>query len=272
MDLHLKQINNNQKIDLVLIHGWGIHSIVFNAVAEKLSSVANIYLLDLPGYGFNHEASYTFNEYSQLLEDLHKVIPQNCILLGWSLGGLIALDYAIHYSQDLKGLITVCSSPRFTELLDDDNEHEQIWSGVTPRTLKAFTRLLKPNNKDQVCDQFLALQAMGSPSIRHDIRALRKALANEVKPTYEALIMGLHILDKVDVREEAIKLNTPMLHCFGKFDRLVSSEELIKYWQNNSNSIIKLFEKTSHNPFLSEFELFCTTMINFINRCVTHKS
>ncbi len=259
-----KSLDSQLSTNLILIHGWGMDSIVFESVAQRFSDIVNVVYLDLPGYGINHELNYTYQQYGEFLRDLDSTIPQNSIILGWSLGGLIALDYACHYQKKLKGLITVCSSPRFTELLDEDDENSQIWNGVNARTLKAFIRLIKPENKDQVCDHFLALQAMGSPSIRQDIRELRHALANQVRPTYDALKMGLQELADIDLRHECLKLSLPMLHCFGKYDRLVPSVDLIKYWYDNPHANTRIFNKTSHNPFLSEKDDFYTAVRDFI--------
>lgn len=265
LHMELNFLNDNMNKNLILIHGWGINSVVFNNIATQLMDTANVCCLDLPGYGKNHSLDYSYDDYPEFMEKLHQSLPKHCFVLGWSLGGLIALDYACRYQNDVSGLITVCSSPRFTELLDEDDEQHQIWNGVNERTLKAFTRLLKPVNKDQVCDHFLALQAMGSPSIRQDIKSLRKALKDQVKPTYESLIMGLKLLSFLDLRDSCIKLEIPMLHCFGKYDRLVPTEDLVKYWYDNPQAKTKVFTKTSHNPFLSESSDFIETVKSFIN-------
>jgi pimeloyl-[acyl-carrier protein] methyl ester esterase len=77
--------------------------------------------------------------------------------------------------------------------------------------------------------------------------------------------MGLKLLSFLDLRDSCIKLEIPMLHCFGKYDRLVPTEDLVKYWYDNPQAKTKVFTKTSHNPFLSESSDFIETVKSFIN-------
>lgn len=39
---------------LVLIHGWAMHSGVFAPLVEQLRPHHTLYLVDLPGHGYNH--------------------------------------------------------------------------------------------------------------------------------------------------------------------------------------------------------------------------
>lgn len=249
--------------DLVLLHGWGICSVAFDSVLPLLSSYFRVHLIDLPGYGDNLDAGTQVKTIDQMVSLLHDVVPKGACVLGWSLGGQIAMYYALKYRSDVSSYITVCSSPRFCEELSEVDQHDQIWPGVESRILRAFTRLVKPKNKDEVCDHFLAIQAMGSPSIRHDIRCLRKALATKPKPLYEALQFGLQQLNQLDLREDCRKLDLPSLHIFGDSDRIVSSE-IAAYWDTVSKARAEIFPKTSHNPFLSKPQLFADTLQSFV--------
>ena len=193
------------------------------------------------------------------------MIPKGASVLGWSLGGQIAMAYALKYRNEVASYLTVCSSPRFCEELDEMDQHDQIWPGVEMRILKAFTRLVRPKNKDEVCDHFLAMQALGSPSIRHDIRSLRKALAARPKPSYEALRFGLELLGALDLRQACRELELPSMHIFGDSDRIVSSDVAL-YWQRIPSAEVEIFAKTAHNPFLSNPEKFSSVLKNFVIR------
>lgn len=253
------KIFGSGKINLVFIHGWGLNTTVFESISEKLANIFTISFIDLPGYGYNVEqlAQCSFEE---LLEQLNEVITPNSVLLGWSLGGLIAMKYSLKYPKKLRGLITVCSSPCFTQ---QEVNSKIEWEGMPKRTLKAFNRILKPTNKDQICDKFLAIQAIGSPSIRKDIRALKQVILKQPRPTYESLMFGLKLLEEVDLRDELNNLEIPSLHCFGNFDRLVPNS-VTNYWKKIKNANVELFEKSAHNPFLSEQEEFIKKIKDFI--------
>jgi pimeloyl-[acyl-carrier protein] methyl ester esterase len=248
--------------DLVLIHGWGICSVAFESVLPFLTPFFRVHLIDLPGYGDNIDIGAEIKTIDQLVDEIHGSIPKNSCVLGWSLGGLIAMYYAVRFSADISSYITVCSSPCFCEELSEFDQHDQIWPGVERRILKAFMRLVKPKNKDEVCDHFLAMQAMGSPSIRHDIRCLRKAIAAKPKPLYEGLQFGLNLLNQLDLRESCRNLKIPSLHIFGDSDRIVSAE-VAAYWNSIPSAKVVIFKKTSHNPFLSDPEEFAKVLHKF---------
>ncbi len=251
--------------DLFFIHGWGINSTAFDTVVPYFLPKFRVHLIDLPGYGDNLDAFASYSDLQALLKGLHQVIPQNAHLVGWSLGGIVAMAYACAFPNSIKSFITVCSSPRFCEELDDLDQHNQIWPGVEYRILKAFTRLVKPKNKDEVCDHFLGMQALGSPSIRHDIRALRKALAAGPKPTYEALRFGLDLLAQLDLRTDCRKIKVPSLHIFGRNDRIISAD-IASFWNELPSAETAIFDKTAHNPFLSNPNLFSQTIEDFIKK------
>ncbi len=249
--------------DLVMLHGWGLNSTAFDSVLPLLTPFLRVHLVDLPGYGDNRDQDPAALTLEGTLDALDGIVPPGAHVLGWSLGGLVAMAFAVRRAGDLGSYITVCSSPRFCEELDDMDEHHQIWPGVEHRILKAFTRLLRPQNKDEVCDHFLAMQALGSPSIRHDIRSLRQALAARPKPSYEALKAGLELLDHIDLRHDCSELSLPSLHIFGDADRIVSPD-VSTFWDRVPSARVEIFSRTAHNPFISSPVRFADSLKSFI--------
>ena len=61
----LKITSQGQGIPLVLIHGWGLNSGVWQPLAEKLSSFFKVITVDLPGYGLN--VNNTLEDYSLVI-------------------------------------------------------------------------------------------------------------------------------------------------------------------------------------------------------------
>ena len=76
--------------DLVLIHGWGFHSGIWNRFARALSLHHKVTIIDLPGYGASNMID---NEYTltNIIESLTPHLPRKATYLGWSLGGLITI-------------------------------------------------------------------------------------------------------------------------------------------------------------------------------------
>ena len=85
---------------IILLHGWGVNSSIFNSIVELLNKKYLVYVIDLPGFGKSEEPDdyYTLDNYVDLLYQfiIDKNI-QNPIILGHSFGGRIAIKYASLY-------------------------------------------------------------------------------------------------------------------------------------------------------------------------------
>lgn len=107
-------VPENPRLAAILVHGAGEHSGRYQRLAEFLvdHQVAT-YALDHRGYGQSQGARSHVNRFSEYLDDLRAFVDwvegQNPdwkrVMLGHSLGGLIALNYALDYPETLAGLI-----------------------------------------------------------------------------------------------------------------------------------------------------------------------
>lgn len=85
---------------VILLHGWGVDSTIFNEIVDTLKDKYLVYTIDLPGFGKSDEPSiaYTLDDYVELLYlfILDKSI-EHPIIIGHSFGGRIAIKYASLY-------------------------------------------------------------------------------------------------------------------------------------------------------------------------------
>ena len=97
-----------------IIHGLGVHSDIFDNMIEFLvNRKYAVYAFDLRGHGRSPGQRGYINSWSEFREDLRTFLRLIALvekdlpifLLGQSLGGTIALDYALHYSDRLQGII-----------------------------------------------------------------------------------------------------------------------------------------------------------------------
>jgi len=89
--MHIKKIG--QGPDLVMLHGWSMHSAVWHDLAEGLAQHFTLHLVDLPGHGKSewHEGDL---DLKVLITNLANELPEKAYWLGWSLGGLMCLAFA----------------------------------------------------------------------------------------------------------------------------------------------------------------------------------
>ncbi|MCL9780325.1 pimeloyl-ACP methyl ester esterase BioH [Vibrio sp. S4M6] len=238
--------------DIVLLHGWGMNGAVWQQTADQLSQSFRVHVVDLPGYG--HSQALTALDLDSISKLLLNQAPAKAIWLGWSLGGLIASHVAIHHASRVEKLITVASSPKFSA--------QKPWRGIAPKVLQDFTQQLLDNFSVTV-ERFMALQAMGSPTAKLDLKQLKKAVLSRPEPDEKVLLSGLGLLADVDQREQLKSLTVPMLRLYGRLDGLVpvkvahDMDELLPSTQQH------IFSQSSHAPFMTELEEFCECVQRF---------
>ncbi|CAM3739795.1 Pimeloyl-[acyl-carrier protein] methyl ester esterase [Vibrio aerogenes CECT 7868] len=238
--------------DLVLIHGWGMNGAVWDQTVEILKHEYRVHVVDLPGYGHSGHCCASSIEETALL--VLQGAPEQAVWLGWSLGGLIATHIALNHPARVKKLITVASSPKFAA--------QDEWRGIQPKVLKAFTSQLVDDFQLTI-ERFMALQAMGSPTARQDVKALKEKVLSRPAPRPEALFSGLKMLSDIDMRTQLSDISVPLLRLYGRLDGLVPVQVA-----NDLNTLVPesqscIFSRSSHAPFITETDDFCHQVLEF---------
>lgn len=239
-------------VDLVLLHGWGLNAEVWSNITARLSPHFRLHQVDLPGFG--RSQGYGALTLEEMAQQLVPLLPERAILLGWSLGGLVASQLALSVPERVRGLITVASSPCFTA--------RQSWPGIKPETLQGFQQQLS-NDFQRTVERFLALQTLGTESARQDARALKEVVLSQPMPSVAVLEGGLEILRQADLRDALDHLALPFLRIYGWLDGLVPrrvAQMLDERWPESESVVI---EKAAHAPFISHPALFCQHILSF---------
>lgn len=102
---------------LVLIHGNSCSSQVFKKQIEAFRNLYRIIAIDLPGHGrssrpLDPDKAYTIPGYAEIIHELiNHLSLKSFAMLGFSLGGNIALQYSQIPQNHLKGIMMVSSAP-----------------------------------------------------------------------------------------------------------------------------------------------------------------
>ena len=148
---------------LVLVHGWGADSQIWGQLPQQLSQWVDVITLDLPGFG----ESSVLQDYSadSLLDWMQQTLPDQCLLLGLSLGGMLCQRYAATYPQRVTGLISISTNNQFVA---DSN-----YQAAMPRAdFEAFIRSWQ-SNPSSCLKRFAGLQARADSQQRQLTRQLR---------------------------------------------------------------------------------------------------
>ncbi|XBC40714.1 MAG: pimeloyl-ACP methyl ester esterase BioH [Buchnera aphidicola (Nurudea yanoniella)] len=243
----------NGKENLILIHGWGFNSTIWNILLPKLKINFKIHLVDLPGFGINNQLK--FKNLNNTAKFLEKYIPDDSILLGWSMGGLIVNKIAILYPQKVKGIINVASSPCFIK--------KKNWPGISKKILYKFYYKLNVNYQQTILD-FITLQITNSKHFNVKMHILKGLISYQRKPSALTLKKGLKLICSSDLRKEICKIKIPFLRIYGYLDILVPKEisKILDTHSLKTKSIIMRF--SSHAPFISETYKFCSIILRFV--------
>jgi pimeloyl-[acyl-carrier protein] methyl ester esterase len=195
---------------LAMVHGWGMNARVFDTLADKLAADFDVRALNLPGHGGRDALPH--NTLQTWADDLVQQVPEGTTLLGWSLGGHVAMRAALDRPRNISRLILMSSTPRFVAA--EDWEH-----GMAHADLQEFGMALMVDPKATLL-RFLSLQTRGLSGQKTLLQQLRHTLLSAPQAQADALSSGLTMLNQTDLRKELPQLTQPTLVLHGALDTL----------------------------------------------------
>lgn len=242
--------------ELVLLHGWGLHGGVWDTLLPRLTPKLRVTRIDLPGHGRSRELPMPPSLTELTLQTMASV-PPGAVVLGWSLGGLVALEAALRMPQRMRGLILANSTPRF--ITADDWPH-----AMPPEQLQQFAQDLAQDYRESL-QNFLSLQVRGDESARMALRQLRDALFAHGEPDTGSLATGLAILKDSDLRPRLKDVSVPTLVLAGGYDRLTPAGASEHLAEHIPGARLEVFPKSAHAPFISHAEAFVDAVLAFMS-------
>jgi pimeloyl-[acyl-carrier protein] methyl ester esterase len=179
------------------------------------------------------------------------------ILLGWSLGGLIAIRLARRLPQRIHRLVLVGTTPRFVTGPD------WPWA-VEPPVLQSFGQNLAGDYRRTVRD-FLALQVRGDEHALELLRTLKRRVFAHGEPDPGALRQGLELLAKTDLRADLPHIRLPTLVIAGERDRLTPAEAGARLAEAIAGACFMSIPGAAHAPFLSHRRQFLDGLTQFLD-------
>jgi len=253
MSLHIESQGSGKS--LLLIHGWGMHGGMWSRVAEQLVSTYRVHSVDLPGYASS--TTCTPYDLDTLVQQLSSQFNETLTVVGWSLGGQIALRWAQLHPAQINKLVLVATTPCFVQ-------NENWSSAMAPDTLQEFSSSLLQNHA-QTLRRFLALQVRGSENEKQILSDLRAQLFATGEPDMAALKGGLEILRETDLREQLKNITQKTLVIGGVRDTLTPQSASIAMAAALPNAKLELIQGAAHAPFLSHTEIFMRHLTSFLN-------
>jgi pimeloyl-[acyl-carrier protein] methyl ester esterase len=240
--------------DIVTLHGWAMHGGLFDGLAERWPAAA-WHRIDLPGHGCARGQPWP-GSIESLLDEIAARTPPAGWLMGWSLGGLLAMQAWLRNPGAFGGLALLSATPSFVA-----REH---WPHGTDASLLKAMALELAGDPAAAIRRFLALEIHGSANARDDLRRLRHRALQHGIPDKAALLAALKHLAETDISDRLGEIDVPVLLIGGRRDRLVPFAALEAMQRALPDGRLARIPGAAHAPFLTDADAVVQALRDFI--------
>lgn len=222
---------------LLLIHGWGFGAAVWQPLIDQLPNDCPVNAVSLPGYAA--DADDTVMDMPAVIETLAAELLPATVIVGWSLGGLLALELARRRPDRVRALGLIASLPCFTRRAG--------WAaGWQPDAIAAVRSRLR-EDAAAACRYVAALAARGD----RESYGVKAALLSCAVPAHHVLARDLDYLMSVDCRAVFAGLRLPMHAWLGDRDALIGGDSAAAMQALQPAANIHELSRAGHAPLLS---------------------
>jgi len=247
---------------LFSLHGYGGSSTDWKETTLLFGHEYQLVAIDLPGFGKSSKPRtdkfYKTEFLLQLIDDiLNKLGVVDIVLVGYSMGGRFALQFANHYPDKMRALILESSSPGIKTLSEQmlrKKSDAELIAFIKNNSLKTFftfwqNQTLFASQKNLPLKKLEAIQK--SRILSNSKRGLINSLSNFGQGEMENLWQDLH------------KINIPTLLLSGNLDTKYTSlqNEMNKLFPNSTHKII---DGAGHNLHLEKPQVFVNLIKEFL--------
>ncbi len=245
---------------IMLLHGFDSSLLEFRRLLPLLAETRSAYAIDLLGFGFTDRAidpAFDFtpeNIKSHLYYTWKTLVQRPMVLIGASMGGAAAIDFALTYPEAVEKLILIDSAgfakgPAISGFLS-----------LFPAVGRLATNFLsRPNIRRQV-----SVKAYHDPVFVTDDAEICAALHLAMPGWSDALIRftcsgGYNFLvDKIG------QITQPTLVLWGRQDRILGTQDASRFERTLTQGKLVWVENCGHVPHLEQPQETAAIILRFI--------
>ncbi|MFP3866647.1 MAG: alpha/beta fold hydrolase [Desulfobacteraceae bacterium] len=227
---------------LVLLHGWAADSRIWQRQQEHFSPVADLQVPDLPLW----EAAW--------LDDYLRPLPlSDTVLVGWSLGGMLALETVARMRNIPRALVLVGVTACFCRRPD-------FRLGTPPALVRTMRRRLWSEPANVVHD--FAELCLAPEEKLYD----QEWLSLWPRPeSPEFLAQGLDYLLEQDLRPWLRRLKGEVIIVHGEQDRVAPVAQAYYLQAQIPTARLDIYQNAGHLPFLTQADRFNALLMELVN-------
>jgi len=249
--IHYRYINNNSDQTFLFINSLGTDFRIWDEVARDLKDFGNILLYDKRGHGLSDlaKANDGLKDYAKdaglLLETLS---IQNCIVIGISVGGMIAPIVAHYYPGLIKKLI-ICGAAN--KIGNAQSWNERI-SQVRSNGMKAISATL--------------MKRWFSSSFHEKYPERISGYKNMVERCdVDGYVQTCEAIRDEDITGISGSLKVPTLCIAGSEDQSVSPADVRALSQSIKDSKFEIIDGSCHMTCIDNKEIFTKLIVDFVS-------
>jgi len=242
---------------LIILHGLFGQSDNWNTLARQFADRGfEVYIVDQRNHGLSpHSDEWNYKAMSDdILELIQENKLQHVILLGHSMGGKTAMQFAIQHSEFLDKLIVADMAPRYYPA-----HHQRVLEGLQAvdfsliKTRKEVEAVLSEYIPDFGTKQFLLKNLYWKDNERLDWRFNLKVIANQIENAGEA------------ISSDAV-CNTPALFIRGEKSNYILDDDLDLIMKIFPNSMLETIPEAGHWVHAEKPKEFFDAVVDFIKK------
>jgi pimeloyl-ACP methyl ester carboxylesterase len=211
------------KPDVILVPGLSSPRAVWDAEAKLLAPNYRLHLVQVGGFaGAPAGPNASGPLLVPIVEELHAYIAANKlhpVVIGHSLGGLLALMVAGKHPEDVSRLVIVDTLPYYAVLFDPE---------ATVETMKPRVDTIRQQMLAMPAEQYAAMQSMTAARLVKNPEAQKlvaaRSIASDRPVVVEAMVEDL----QTDLRVDVASINTPTLMLYA-YDAATQQPDPVKY-------------------------------------------
>jgi 4,5:9,10-diseco-3-hydroxy-5,9,17-trioxoandrosta-1(10),2-diene-4-oate hydrolase len=267
--IHVRNINirylsiGGKGSPVILLHGLGASAEIWEKNFEVLSRTHRIFAPDLPGFGHSeYPNTDLLSEFYLFLEEFRKALClDKFAIIGQSLGGGIALQYAIHFPDRVSRLVLVGSAGLGIDVIWTLKAMSlpllgELFSFPSRRNVEIFFKLaVKDRNLVTRSLIDLYYSYFSKPGFQRYLLKVIRSLVNIRGARCEVvnpIIRNVHLL------------TMPVLIAWGVDDRVLPISQGRFCHDQISGSVFHEFIDCGHLPFFEKPEAFNRIALDFL--------
>jgi pimeloyl-ACP methyl ester carboxylesterase len=249
---------------IILIHGLGASAEIWMHNIAALAKDHRVFVPDLPGFGHSEQPPPSFRafDYASFIDSFREALNiQRTSLIGQSLGGGIALHYALQFPQKLEKLVLVDCAGFGKEVRWTLKLMSLPWIGdlVTYPTRLGVALFFKFAVRDPavITKEFIDIyyQIFTQPGFQAFMLKTTRAILDIHGAKEEVL---------APIRENLYKIKQPTLIFWGANDRVLPLQQAYAGKEKMPNAHLHIMERCGHIPNLEKPGEFNHVVIEFL--------